>query len=120
MEHLDSRRKFIQVCVSVIPSFLGVAFLIDGCHSGASDKGGKTNGPVDCNDLSGISDNDIKARKQFNYVEVSSDKNKTCSLCNLYLPPQEGSLCGGCMLFKGPVHATGSCTYWTQKTDKPV
>lgn len=74
----------------------------------------KTSSTDPCTDLSDIGENDLKARKKFNYVDESPDKNKTCDQCKLYLPSEDLS-CGQCMLFKGPVKAGGSCTYWAPK-----
>lgn len=65
-----------------------------------------------CADLSGISESDRALRRQFAYVQESPIPDNQCNNCNLYLPPQEEVACGGCMLFKGPVHADGYCTYW--------
>ncbi|WP_372638736.1 high-potential iron-sulfur protein [Fodinibius sp.] len=35
-----------------------------------------------------------------------------CSNCSLYLEPEPGNKCGGCVLFEGPVFAEGYCDYW--------
>ena len=69
-----------------------------------------------CADLSGLSESDLEARKKFNYVDQSPDKNKECSNCNLYIPDKENTQCGTCILFKGPVMVTGACIYWTPAT----
>lgn len=66
----------------------------------------------DCSDLSGVSAEEIKKRNDLAYVPESPIPDNQCSNCNLYLPPKEEQACGGCMLFKGPVHAEGYCTYW--------
>lgn len=68
-----------------------------------------------CNDLSGVSENDVALREKLGYVTESPIEENQCGNCNLYLPPKEGGNCGGCMLFKGPVYASGYCTYWAPK-----
>lgn len=72
-----------------------------------------TNSSIDpCDDLTGISEYDIALRGKLAYVKESPIEESRCNNCNLYLPPGEGKDCGGCMLFKGPVHPGGYCTYW--------
>ncbi|MEP6596540.1 MAG: hypothetical protein ABJA71_11375 [Ginsengibacter sp.] len=120
MEQLESRKNFLKRCTYIIPSLLGIGLIARGCNNKSIEKKEKDNTSVDpCTDLSELNDNDLAARKNFNYVDVSTLKNKTCSQCNLYIPSKSRGSCGKCMLFKGPVQSIGSCTYWTQKTDKP-
>ena len=69
-----------------------------------------------CSDLSQLSESDLEARRKFNYLEQTPDKNKACSECNLYLPSKETAQCGSCTLLKGPVMAIGICIYWTPAT----
>lgn len=68
----------------------------------------KKEGPADCTDLQGLSEDDRSARAALGYEESASDPERRCGECALYIPPKEGG-CGGCMLFKGPVFAEGSC-----------
>jgi hypothetical protein len=68
----------------------------------------KTDGPPDCNDLKGLSEDDRKAREALGYEASATDPERRCSGCALYVPPKEGG-CAGCMLFKGPVLPEGSC-----------
>jgi hypothetical protein len=120
MDHLNSRRKFLKKSAHVISSMVGANIFFTNCNSNHTSReidASKKEIGNSCGDFSGVSDNDIEARKKFNYVEVGPLKNKTCVICNLYIPQKTGSECGGCMLFKGPVRPTGSCTYWTQKVN---
>lgn len=119
MHQLESRKNFIKRCAFAIPSLVGIGVIVIGCNSDERDKKkDNNNASTDCSDLSGVSENDIKTRRNFNYVEASPDKSKTCDQCNLYILPKINTTCGGCMLFKGPVHAVGTCTYWAQKVEK--
>ncbi|MBA2762758.1 MAG: high-potential iron-sulfur protein [Segetibacter sp.] len=114
----SSRRRFIHKYFFLSSSLLGVSVMLKGCDQKkpTNTKEDKTAAAVDpCKDFSGVSENDLKARQKLAYVNESPIPDMTCSLCNLWLPPQSDKKCGGCMLFKGPVYATGYCTYWTPK-----
>jgi hypothetical protein len=68
-----------------------------------------------CEDTSHVSGDDLAARKKLGYVKASPIADSQCQNCNLYLPPKEDAPCGRCMLFKGPVLASGYCTYWAPR-----
>ena len=88
------------------------------CSDGKSEENAahETSASADpCSDLSGVSENDVELRKKFAYVKESPIADNQCNNCNLYLPPKTQGLCGGCMLFKGPVYSSGYCTYWAPK-----
>ena len=106
-----SRRKFVAWCLQSGTLLFGIGLTADACSKKESTQENKT--AVDtCGDFSGVSDAEMEKRKKFAYVNQSSDSLKQCNSCKLYLPPKQGEKCGGCMLFKGPVDANGSCTYW--------
>lgn len=65
-----------------------------------------------CDDLSGVSPEEIEKRKKLAYVTKTPIPDSHCSNCTLYLPPAKDKPCGGCMLFKGPVRPEGYCAYW--------
>ena len=114
-----SRREFI-----LKSGFAGSVLLVGGALAWSSCEQKKT---VDekkpdavanvdpCDDLSGVSENDISLRQKLGYVKESPIADNQCNNCNLFLPPGEGKACGTCMLFKGPVYAAGYCTYWAPK-----
>jgi hypothetical protein len=116
-QKMVSRRELLKnVCFAaavVLPGEL----LISSCKSKGEEKNSAdvVKEPSDCNDLSGVSDQDVELRKKFAYVNESPIPDNQCNSCNLYLPPANGKKCGGCMLFKGPVHPAGYCTYWAPK-----
>jgi hypothetical protein len=65
-----------------------------------------------CDDLTGVSAEDLDKRKKLAYVIKSPIPDSHCSNCALHLPPAKGKTCGGCLLFKGPVRDEGYCAYW--------
>ncbi len=65
-----------------------------------------------CDDLTGVSAEEIEKRKKLAYVNKTPIPDSHCSNCALYIPPAKDKPCGGCMLFKGPVRAEGYCAYW--------
>lgn len=70
-----------------------------------------------CDDLTGVSAEDIEKRKKLAYVNKTPIPDSRCSNCTLYLPPVKDKPCGGCMLFKGPVRPEGYCAYWAPITN---
>jgi hypothetical protein len=107
----SSRRKFVAQCLQSGALLFGVGLTADACSKNESAQENKK--AIDsCDDLSGVSEAELEKRKKFAYVKQAPDALKQCNSCKLYLPPKPGERCGGCMLFKGPVDAGGSCTYW--------
>jgi len=112
MAESPSRRKFISYIWTSL--FLSCGLGIGRCspkkpgQENSSD--GKPNDP--CSDYSGVNESELEKRNKFGYARQAPAPDKQCNLCKLYLPPKTGEKCGGCMLFKGPVDANGSCTYW--------
>ena len=78
--------------------------------SRAASKNTNENNP--CDDLTGVSPEEIEKRKKLAYVNKSPIPDNRCNNCVLSLPPAKGKTCGGCLLFKGPVRAEGHCAYW--------
>ena len=70
-----------------------------------------------CDDLSGVSAEEIEKRKKLAYVNKTPIPDSHCSNCTLYLPPAKDKPCGGCLLFKGPVRPEGYCAYWAPITN---
>ena len=111
-----SRRKFINKFLTTGGLFLGGAYILSSCNSNdvinkpESVKEGKAKDS--CNDLSGISEGELKKRESLGYVTKSPNDENYCGNCSLYIPPKEGEACGGCLLFKGPVFKEGHCVQW--------
>lgn len=104
-----NRRKFIRQGFPLI-SVLTFGFFNSACST--SPKKEESYQLDSCQDLSQVSESELAKRKQFAYDAKASDPLKTCDNCKLYLPPKPNESCGACTLFKGPVEAKGSCTYW--------
>jgi hypothetical protein len=69
-----------------------------------------------CNDVTGLSPDDIQQRTNLQYVDQTPDPSKRCDGCALYVAPAAGATCGGCNLIKGPISPAGYCTSWVQKS----
>lgn len=70
-----------------------------------------------CDDLTGVSQEEVEKRKKLAYVNKTPIPDSHCSNCALYLPPGKDKACGGCLLFKGPVRPEGYCAYWAPITN---
>lgn len=115
-----TRRQFIKALPSMSLLLIPGTFFA-GCEKKtAPDKNVDFPEPTDCSDLSGVSDEDKALRQKFAYTDHSPISDNQCNNCNLYLPAQKDKKCGGCMLFKGPVHASGYCSYWAPKVDDNI
>lgn len=111
-----SRRKFILRLIGIGATPLAVSSFLSCDRKTAVEKESGTEALVDpCDDLSGVSQNDIALRQKLGYVKESPIEDNKCNNCNLFLPSASNEKCGGCMLFKGPVYATGYCTYWAPR-----
>jgi hypothetical protein len=109
MTEFYSRRRFVADFLKPGAVLLGVALATGACiqKKPADEKAIKS-----CEDFSQVSEAELEKRKKFAYVKQAPDAAKQCSACKLFLPPKSGEMCGGCLLFKGPVDSKGSCTYW--------
>ena len=120
-EQKYSRRRFIGKYVLTGSLAIGSGLLIAGntarsmANEGDSKKHPKNHQPLQknpCDDLTGVSADEVAKRKKLAYVNKTPIPDSHCSNCALYLPPAKDKPCGGCMLFKGPVRAEGYCAYW--------
>jgi len=115
-----SRRKFMNKCWHIGSLSFVSALLLNSCNTkepGAkeeSKKQGTSNDP--CNDLSGVSEEEIRKRQSLGYAKKSPVPENYCGNCGLYIPSSTKNDCGGCLLFKGPVYKEGHCAQWVAKT----
>lgn len=119
-----SRKQFLQRCALLGAAAVGGGSLLAGCGGGADsgESGQQTAAETEtkstaaggdpCGDTSGLSETDLQMRKNLKYVARSPEEEKYCSNCKFYQADQYGEQCGGCQLFKGPVHPDGYCTSW--------
>ena len=117
MERVYDRREFIGKYFLLNSVIAGAAALLSGCDSKQDSQQGKDANVKSnpCEDLSGVSKNDIEVRTKAAYVNKSPLPDNLCSNCNLHIPPAAGKECGGCLLFKGPVYPSGYCIYWAPR-----
>jgi hypothetical protein len=117
-----SRKEFFQRCVLMGFAVAGGGAIMAGCGGGGgeSESGGATGESATetasaadpCGDTSGLTEMDLTMRENLKYVAESEYPDKNCLNCKFYLADQHGEQCGGCQLFKGPVHPEGYCTSW--------
>ncbi len=116
-----SRRKFIGKYILAGSIAIGTGIVLAGssfrsmAKEGGSNQQPKTPQPAQknpCDDLTGVSADEVAKRKKLAYVNKTPIPDSHCSNCALYLPPAKDKPCGGCMLFKGPVRTDGYCAYW--------
>ena len=115
MSEANLRRLFLQKCFSSVLKLAFLPCIIESCTSKENDTGNEKNAATSsdlCNDYSELSKDDIRKRENLGYVQKAPSANKQCDNCNLWLPTADSNACGKCQLFKGPVPAFASCTYW--------
>ena len=108
-------------CTAHSAALLGTIFLLNSCGGNnknipkaENENAGKPADP--CNDFRGVSAEELDKRKRMAYVDKSQVPESACENCGLYIPWKDQTSCGGCLLFKGPVHAEGHCTQWVAKS----
>lgn len=111
------RRQFINRCFTSAGMFLGGSLIFARCGSNdtVKEQKGQSNSTQPCDDLSGVSAQELEKRQKFGYVNKSPDPEHFCDNCGLHIPPSGEAGCGGCMLFKGPVHPEGYCIQYAPK-----
>lgn len=115
-----SRRNFIRRLVGGGAAITGAGIFIQGCQgdNNSSTKTDSGSAPVSadpCSDFSGVSAAELEKRKKFGYVDKTPEEGKACHNCGLFIPWEKEKTCGGCLLFKGPVHTDGYCMQWAAK-----
>lgn len=117
-ENTFSRRKFILRNVRIFTAFIGGTGLISGCGSGGNKrKTGQSETaymPKSCDDLSGVNKKEIQKREKLSYVKETPVPGSDCGHCQFHIPGKYGADIGGCLLFEGPVCASGYCTQYAK------
>jgi hypothetical protein len=124
----NSRRLFLQKFLSTGLAVFAGGALLASCNSETKEQakqvqdttskaasGSTSTDEFICGDYSKVSKEELAKRKKLGYEENSSDPERECKKCNLFIPKGEEKTCGGCILFKGPVNKEGSCTYWVEQ-----
>lgn len=91
---------------------------IAACHSSQTEKPVAASTAADCTDLSTLTEEERAVRQQFGYESPSSSPDRQCQYCSLYILPSSEKPCAGCLLFKGPVQAEGSCIQFAAKVQQ--
>ncbi|MEP7108548.1 MAG: hypothetical protein ABI760_11210 [Ferruginibacter sp.] len=118
MQRIYDRREFIGKYFFLNSLIAGAPALLIGCGSKKDSprlKDANINSNP-CEDLSGLSENDLEVRTKAAYTIKSPLPDNLCSNCKLHIPPAAGKECGSCLLFKGPVYPSGYCIYWAPPT----
>lgn len=61
-------------------------------------------------------------RDSLHYTDTAADPAKACKACGFFTAEEQAagkeraSACGNCMIFTGPVSATGHCDSWSMKS----
>lgn len=120
----QSRRAFLQQLSAVGAASLGLTSFLAACGGEGQpvDEAASTTGPdaaagaseavAECDDYSGLSEQELQKRDALGYVAESPNPNQVCSNCRFYTQPQGDDVCGGCTLFAGPVNPGGYCNSW--------
>ena len=118
-ENLISRRTFVQHLGFV---GTGVVFFLSACTSeqqsgkGENGSSSSTHAVGPCSDLSELTEAEVQAREELDYVSDSPHPDQVCENCQFWIVPEAGQECGGCVVIKGPVHPKGFCNSWAPIT----
>lgn len=114
MKYKDDRRSFLQKLLpgSLLATTAGL--WLTGCAKKGTGRIKKSEivKAIPCEDLTGVPAVEAEKRKALGYTRLSPMPDRHCNNCQLFVPPKEGTECGGCLLFAGPVSPEGYCTYW--------
>ena len=110
-----TRRAFIGR-VAVIGAAIGAAPVLAACGKKAGEPAAPAPaGPIDCSDITALTDAEKKTRADLQYVEASAKPDQSCTNCEQYAAAADAATCGACTLVPGPINPTGWCLSWVQK-----
>lgn len=114
--HKLSRRNFINRSFRTLSVLPAATVLLQSCSSATESRQAEekpaTKVTDPCEDFTGVTEADLKARQKMGYVKASPIADSKCQNCQLFLPFKDYPGCGKCQLFKGPVLKGAYCTYW--------
>lgn len=102
-----SRKEFLKKSLGLMGTVIAVPSLLSSCGDGKKELAADA-----CDDLSGLSESEIKKREELKYVAKTPDTTKNCVNCRFWKAPAQEGECGGCQLFAGKVHPNGYCQSW--------
>lgn len=113
------RREFLLRISAAGALTVGAGTVLSACGGGGEGSSADTAPAGDaasteasCNDVSGLSEQEIAMRNQLQYVDETPNPEQVCTNCALWVAPAEGASCGGCNLIKGPIAPNGYCISW--------
>lgn len=104
-----NRKEFLLKGAALV-GLATVPGLVTSCGGGSKELAADA-----CQDLSEVAEVEVKKREGMGYVNQTTEPDKNCKNCKFYRIPNPGKDCGGCQLFKGPVHPNGYCNSWFAK-----
>lgn len=113
MSDTINRKDFLKQFGLMGVAAVGATTLITACGGSEQEAAAPAASVDPCNDLTGLTENDLQMRANVNYVTETEIPEERCDNCQLYTQPNGG--CGGCLLFAGPVTAAGWCSSWVIK-----
>ncbi len=109
MDRNLDRRLFLKR-VAVGTASAGAALYVAACG-----KGGGGGAALKCDDVSGLTKEEIVIRESLEYAEKSAKPDQTCDNCQLFQAAAAADKCGTCTVMKGPIHPKGWCKSWAAK-----
>lgn len=100
---VEARRRVLRLAVEVAAASAAVAF--------AAACGGRAT----CDDTSGLSADDARARRDHKYADTGPDPSKRCAGCAQFKGSPKEDTCGACEVLKGPVSPLGTCDLFAPK-----
>lgn len=107
MKNKINRKEFLKKLPLLGLTIVGGGFILQNCAKSKTDED-------PCADLSKLSEEEKQTRKDFEYVSKSQFPDKLCDNCELWVAPEEGTICGGCEIMEGPIHPKGYCNVWAK------
>ena len=106
------RRSFLKT------AFIGSAVtVLSGCGGGNDTEAPvqQETAALECNDLTGLTESEINARTNLNYVDVTPKPGQVCDNCAFWAEGATATACGTCTVVKGPIAPKGYCITWAAK-----
>lgn len=84
-----SRKEFLIKSLGLMGAVIAVPSLLSSCAEGKKELAADA-----CDDLSGLSETEIKKRENVKYVAQTPDAAKNCANCRFYKAPAQEGECG--------------------------
>lgn len=94
-----SRRRLLGRAATAAFALVGAGAAAAGCKKA----------PLVCDGLPGIAPADVQLRTALEYKDTSTDPNRLCVNCTLYVAAPAEDACAGCKVVRGPINPKGTC-----------